>query len=132
MHSDPNGDRTVSALRSRAPGEDREDPYRDVNVSTLPNWWQEAIEEFERHGLRPYRPPRFEDGVLKHEVIEELQADHDVEITFIVYDSRFGDKWEVHIDEESIGEIGRHRSTEGYTIFELDSEAFVEFIKSNL
>lgn len=132
MDSEPNGDRAVSALRSKAPGEDHEDPYEDVDLSTLPDWWREAIEEFEEYGLRPYRPPRFEDGVLKHEVIEDLETHHDIDITFIVYDSRFGDNWEVQIDDESIGEIGRHRSPEGYTVFETDSETFVEFVESTL
>ena len=132
MDSDPNGDRTVSALRSKSPGEDHEDPYEDVDISSLPEWWQEAIEEFEEYGLRPYRPPRFEDGVLKHEVVEELEARHGIDITFIAYDSRFGDDWEVHVGEESIGDIGRRRSPEGYTVFEADSEEFVDFVESNL
>lgn len=132
MDPESNGDRTVSALRSKAPGEDHEDPYDDVNISTLPGWWQKAIEEFEEHGLRPYRPPRFEDGVLKHEVIEDLEARHDVDITFIGFDSRFGDNWEIQIDETSIGEIGRHRSPDGYTVYETDSDEFVEQVESNL
>lgn len=132
MEPGSGGDRNVSDLRSRTPGEDPEDPYRDVDVSGLPEWWQEAIEEFERHGLRPYRPPRFEDDVLKHEIIEDLERDHGIHIRFVAYNTRFEDDWEVQIDGESIGEIGRHRAPEGYTVFETDSEEFVEFVESNL
>lgn len=132
MGSDTNGDRSVSALRSRSPGEDEENPYEDVDVSALPDWWQEAIAEFDEYGLRPYRPPRFADGSLKHEVVKDLETSHGIDITFIAYDVRLGDDWVVQVDEGSIGEIGRHRSTEGYTVFELDSKEFIELVESNL
>ena len=132
MGSDTNGDRSVSALRSRSPGEDEENPYEDVDISTLPDWWREAIAEFEEYGLRPYRPPRFADGSLKHEVVEDLETSHGIDITFIAYDVRLGDDWVVQVDEEPIGEIGRHRSTEGYTVFEIDSEEFIELVESSL
>jgi hypothetical protein len=132
MSPESDGDMDVNHLRSRGPGEDPDDPYENVDLSELPEWWRDAIEEFDQYGLRPYRPPRFQDGVLKHEVIGELEADHDIDIRFVTYNSQFGDNWEVQIDEKQIGEIERFRSPEGYTVFELSSKEFVEFVESNI
>lgn len=125
-------ERTVADLRGRSPGEDSEDPYADVDVSTLPDWWQRAIEEFEAFGLRPYRPPRFADGVLKHTVVDGLEADHGVDIDFVGVNPQYEGDWHVRIDGEVVGPIGRHRSPEGYTVFEMDAEAFRERVRSHL
>ena len=128
----PDGELDVEALRSRAPGEDFSNPYKDIEISDLPSWWQKAIKEFEQHDLRPYRPPRFKDGVLKHEVVEELEEKHDIVITFLAFGSDYEDNWEVLLNEESIGEIGRHRAPEGYTVFETSSDSFAEFVESEI
>ena len=36
----------VDALRDREPGEDPDDPYADVDLDELPDWWREAVQEF--------------------------------------------------------------------------------------
>lgn len=122
-------DPDIAALRSRPPGADDENPYADIDISTLPQWWQRAIEEFDSYGLRPYRPPRFEDGVFKHRVVERLEAEEDVRIDFIGVNSRYQDDWQVRVDGELVGPIGRRRSPEGFTVFEMDSDAFATFVR---
>ena len=111
------------------PRERDEDPYADVDVESLPDWWREAIEEFEAHDLRPYRPPRFADGALLHEVVEPLETELDVDIDFIGVNVTAGDDWTVRVDGEPICDIGRRRTAEAYTQFELTSEAFEAMVR---
>jgi len=120
---------SVARLESRAPGSDPEAPYEDVDVSTLPGWWRRAIEEFEAHDLRPYRPPRFADGRLTHEVIDGLEADLDVDIGFGSVDSAYRERWEVWIDGDPVAEVGRHRDPDGYTVYEIEGEAFATLVR---
>lgn len=119
----------VARIGSRDPGADPDDPYEDVDVSELPEWWRRAIKEFEAHDLRPYRPPRFEDGVLTHTVVEELEREFDIRITFGSVESDFRERWEVRIDGTQIDEIGRRRSPNGYSVYETGSEAFEELVR---
>lgn len=60
--------------------DDTEKSYEDVDISDLPSWWRNAIEEFERHELQPYQPPRFSDGVFKYTVIERLEEEYNINI----------------------------------------------------
>jgi len=122
------GDRGVEQLRSRAPGEESEDPYEDVDVSTLPDWWRRAVETFEAHGLRPYRPPRFEDGTLAHEAIDALESELGVEVTLGSVDTEYRERWAVRVDGEPIGTVGRRRSPEGYTVYETDPGEFRQLV----
>lgn len=125
-------ERAIADLRSRSPGEDGEDPYANVDVSELPAWWRRAIEEFEAFGLRPYRPPRFADGVLKHTVVDRLEADHGVDIDFVGVNPQYEEDWTIRVDGEFVGPIGRHRSPDGYTVFEMDGDEFEERVRSYL
>lgn len=119
----------IERLRTRDPGEDT-DPYADVNVSELPDWWRKAKEEFEAYGLRPYRPPRFEDGTLKYEIVDELEAELGVEISFTCIESTAAEEWEIRVENEIVGHVGRFRSPEGYTVYEIDSDEFVDLIRT--
>lgn len=122
-------DDDVEALRSRAPGEDDANPYADVDVSELPAWWRESIERFEEYGLRPYRPPRLADGELKHEVVADLEAEFGVEIRFVGIDATYGDDWTLFVDDEDAGPVARHRSTDGYTVFECTADELRERVR---
>lgn len=122
--------RSVADLRNRAPGADPADPYEDVDVSSLPAWWRRAIDEFEAFGLRPYRPPRFEDGTPKHEVVADVEAELDVEVAVRGVDVTRGDDWTVYVDDRAVGTIGRRRSPEGYSVFEGSGEAFARRIRA--
>lgn len=127
---DRDQDRGVEGLRSRAPGADAEDPYEDVDVSALPEWWRRAVETFEAHGLRPYRPPRFEDGTLAHEVIDDLESDLGVAVTLGSVGADYRERWAVRVDGERIGAVGRRRSPEGYTVYETDPDEFRELVRA--
>lgn len=120
----------VAALRDRAPGEDPRDPYADRDRSALPDWWRRAVEEFEAHGLRPYRPPRFADGRLKHEVVSRLEDELGVAVRVRGVDVRHGQDWTVVVDGEPVGTVGRHRDPGGYTVFETDAAAFERLIRT--
>ena len=115
-------EKSIEALRSREPGEDAEDPYEDVDLSELPDWWRRAVEEFREHDLRPYRPPRFADGTLVHEVVEPLEAEIDVAIDFANLAGDRREDWSVRLDGEPVGRIPRRRSPEGYTVYETEPE----------
>lgn len=129
MGSDFDRDLAVDDLAARGPGEDRADPYDDVDVAELPDWWREAIEEFREHGLRPFRPPRFSDGVPKHAVVSELERELGVEIRFRGTNVTHGDDWQVEVDGEPVGLVGRHRSAAGYTVYELTAAEFERFVR---
>jgi hypothetical protein len=123
---------SIEALRSRSPGDDPEDPYADVDVSSLPAWWRRAIEEFEAHDLRPYRPPRFADGTLAYEVIGPLEAEFGVDIDFASVETDFREAWSVRVDGEPVGAVGRRRSPEGYTVYETDPDDFEALVRAAL
>lgn len=124
--------RDPDALRGRAPGQDPEDPYEDVDLDALPEWWREAVELHREYGLRPYRPPRFADGTLKHEVVPELEAELGVDIRLSGIDARYGDDWTLLVDGDPVAEIPRQRSPEGYTVYELDPGAFERLVRDAL
>lgn len=117
----------VEAIARRDPGED-DDPYDDTDVSTLPDWWSDAVAEFEAYDLRAYRPPRFADGTLKRAVVETLEAKFGVSIRFANHNATYRDDWTVQVDGEPVTTIGRHRSPKGYTVFEMEADAFVDRI----
>jgi hypothetical protein len=111
-----------------------DDPYADRDVESLPAWWREAIEEFRAHDLRPYRPPRFDDDVLKHRVVERLEAALDVTIDVCYTEHEGEGRWEVRVDREPIGEIGHRRHKDGYSVFETEAGEFarrvLEYVRS--
>lgn len=104
----------------------------EKSISELPSWWRSAIKEFDEHDLPPYQPPRFADGVIKHEIVEKLESQYDVTIRFIGINTQYGDNWHVRIDDEIIGEIGHIRAAEGFSVFKMESDEFEEWIHSEL
>lgn len=129
---DGDRERQIRALEASPPDEEPSDLYDEVDVSELPTWWQSAIEEFEAHGLRPYRPPQFEDGEPVHESVEEIEREWDVQIRFIAFGVDDGDDWEIRIEGNRFGEIGHHRSPDGHSVFEMERDAFVDYVESAL
>ncbi len=121
----------VEDLRSRGPGVDPADPYEDVDLDTLPAWWRRAIEEFEAHDLRPYRPPRFADGSLVHEAIAALEAEFGIAIRIGCVGTDYREHWTVRVDGEPAGTVGRHRSTAGYTVYEVDRGTFEALVRES-
>lgn len=111
------------------PGYDEEDPYADINLGELPEWWRKNVETFREYGMRPYRPPRFSDGKHTPPVISRLESELKVKITLRALDPEIGDRWEIQVDDEVIQTIGRYRDGNGYTVYETDSERFEEIVK---
>ncbi|SEH18098.1 hypothetical protein SAMN04487967_3624 [Natronorubrum sediminis] len=125
-------DDEIERLRSRPPGHDSDDPYEDVTLETLPDWWAQAVRLFENHNLRPFRPSRFADGELTHEVVDRLERDFDVTIRIAGVDVRYGDDWTVFVDDELVASIPRRRSRDGHTVFERSSAEFESIIRSGV
>lgn len=109
-----------------------EDPYEDVDLDDLPDWWREAVEEFREYGLRPFRPARFEDSTLKFEVISELEQDLGVDVRFVGNDARYGDDWTVEIDGVAVGTVPRRRDSDGYTVFEMTADEFETWLRARV
>ena len=122
--------RDPTELSNRDPGEDPDDPYEDINVCDLPEWWRQAIEEFRKYGLRPYRPPRFLDGTNSVKMIKTLEDDLGVTIEFRCINSDSYTEWELFIEDKVVATIDRHRSTEGYTVYEVTKDEFEDIVRS--
>jgi len=123
-------EKAIERLRSRTPGVDPEDPYRDTEIDSLPEWWQRAIREFENHELRPYRPPRFEDNTLVHDAVDGLEQELEVDIRFASIDTDYRSEWSILLDGRSVGTVGRHRSSEGYTVYEIEGAEFGSLVRN--
>lgn len=93
-----------------------------------PEWWveNEALREF--LDLPSYTPPRFADGTYTHEVIPELEQEHDCKIQLIGVNVEYLDDWEVRIDEEPVDTIGHSRDENGNTVYEVDADRFREIV----
>lgn len=128
------GNRTSSDdMVSNGPEHDTEDSGNFATTGEdQPAWMRDVIQEFDEHGLKPYRPSRFSDGVYLYEVVSELEDEHDVEIRFIGIDVREGDPWEVQVDGRTIGEVHRYRHQDGYSVFEIESAEFVAWVRDTI
>jgi hypothetical protein len=124
--------RTTTGDDDATPSEELQEMYPDLDLSSLPDWWREAILEFHEHGLPPYRPPRFADGTLEREVVDRLEDRHGVEIDFIGMDTLHNEDWTVRVDGEPIGEIPHSRAADRAPLYGVTSEAFVELVEGHL
>lgn len=113
-------------------GRPGETPYEDVDVSDLPDWWREAIEEFREHDLRPFQPPRFSDGALTVRTVDRLEDDLGVVIDFVGIRAEYGDDWAVRIDGDVVGTVGRRRTAEAYTEFDVERDEFEAWIREQV
>jgi len=126
-----NSEPPVATLESRSPGEPTKPVYDDVDMESLPEWWQSAVELFQEHELRPYQPARFTDDTLTHEVIGEIEQTHDIDVTFRCLNATEGDDWTVLVNGEPVGSIGKRRSTEGYSVLEMTAAEFRDWIETH-
>lgn len=111
------------------PGYDEDDPYEGEDLTTYPEWWRENIEEFRRHEMRPYRPPRFADGELVPPLLMGLEADLGVELRLRAVDPEVGKNWVVTVDGEQVVEVGRTREGEGFTEYDIDAATFESLVR---
>ena len=105
-------------------------PYAAIDATTLPIWWQSAIDEFEAAGLHSYQPARFEDGVIVHTCRESLEERYDVTIDFFGRNVHPGDQWQIRVDGKPVGGVGHRRTVAGYTVFEMRAEALESTVES--
>lgn len=121
--------RTVDDLRDRPPGDDPDDPYEAVPLNTLPDWWRDAVREFERADLRPYRPSRFRDGVLVEPLLSRLRTVHDASIALTGDDVEYGDHWSLVVDGTTVAEFEHRRSPDGYSVYDIESDRVVGLVE---
>lgn len=67
-----------------------------------------------------------------HKVIEQLEEHHGSDILLLGRNTRYDDDWEITVDGETIGLIGRYRDKNSNTVYELSSEAFRKIIEDSL
>jgi len=109
---------------SHPAGYDEEDPYEGEDLSTYPDWWRRAVEEFDAHGMRPYRPPRFADDELVPPLVAALEERFGVDVDIRAVDPREGDDWELYVDGTAVATLARRRESGGFTRYGLDAAAF--------
>jgi len=114
------------------PGFDEENPYENADLSSYPEWWRQSVKEFEEYGMRPYRPPRCEDGTILPEFISGLESELDVTIQLRGIDPRIGNDWSVFVDDERVTQISRERTGDGYTQYHVTAPEFEQLIRSGL
>jgi len=104
------------------------DPYEDVDVSRLPQWWQDCLSEFEAHDLYTYVPAHFEDGVILRSQLEDLEARFDVDIKLLQLGRDEGGDWRVEVNGDPAGRIPRTRLRYGITLVNIESTDFEELV----
>jgi hypothetical protein len=109
-------------------GYDEEDPYEEEDLSKYPEWWRRNIEEFERHGMRPYRPPRFEDGELVPPLVTDLEAKLGVDIRIRSVNPQEEGGWELRVSDNRVATLTRNRETGGYTRYRLSASEFESIV----
>jgi len=118
-------------IESLAGHERNSDPstvYDDLE--SLPRWWREAVEEFAAHGLRPYRPSRFEDGEIVREVVETVENRYGVSISLKAKNPEHDGEWRVFVDGETAATIPHRRKADGYTEYGIVSDEFESAVAS--
>lgn len=127
-------DRVRSVLEDAKPPDwlDGDDPYADIDIEQLPDWWHDAIVEFREHNLSPYRPPRFTDDVLVPPLISQMETAYDIEIKLAGINVDHGDTWEIYVDGEVASTVKRERLSDGYTLYKMTSEKFLDIVQTQL
>jgi hypothetical protein len=107
-------------------------PYEGVDLDAFPDWWRRNVEEFEAHGMRPYRPPRFADGRVTMAVITRLEERFGVRIRIRAVDPHEGGDWEVLVDGTPVETVERVRTEAGNSEYDLTAEAFERLVSDAL
>lgn len=127
-------DRRRSPLEGTKPPDwlGTDDPYADIDISQLPDWWRDAVVEFRARGLPPYRPPRFTDGVLVPSLLARIETVHDIDIQLIGINVGHGDAWGVRIDGDIVATVDRERTSDGSTQYDMTSEEFTDVVRAQV
>lgn len=112
-------------------GYDENEPYEDEDLSTYPTWWRGLIKEFQEHRLRPYRPPRFIDGILTPNCVSSLESELSTDIKFKTSTTE-NKYWRIYVDGKTVAFVARTRTAEGYTLYKMTSTVFEDIIRSSI
>ncbi|EMA72717.1 hypothetical protein [Halorubrum distributum] len=111
---------------------DGDDPYANVDIDRLPDWWRDAVVEFREHNLSPYQPPRFADDTLVPPLLDWLETAYGVEIQLMGLDVAPGEAWGIRVDGDVVATVDRERTSDGYTRYEMTSERFIEVVEERV
>lgn len=112
-----------SKRRGMTAGYDEEDPYEGEDLDEYPAWWRRNIEEFRRYDLRPYRPPRFADGVLVPPFVSALEDEMAERIRLRTLQPTEEGSWEILLGRQRVTTVDHYRHSDGYSVYDIDSEA---------
>lgn len=96
-----------------------------------PDWWEENEAIRRQLDLPAYEPPRLSDGVYTHEIVPELEEQHDCRILFIGIDTTYPEAWELRIDGETAATIDRRRDARGNTVYGLSASELRDRVESH-
>lgn len=113
-------------------GYDESDPYADVDLESVPDWWRRNIELFRDYELRPYRPARLADGEPLPAVVDRLEERYDVSITVRTAAPDGTDSWGIWIDGDRVADVSRTRTKEGRSEYDIDSDDLDALVTSAL
>jgi len=99
---------------------------------TRPEWWVRSANVKAELDLPEYEPPRFSDGTYVHEVVEPLEESHGCSVQFGAINPRYPDDWYVRVDGERAFSIGRTRTIEANTRYEMTAADFRAAVESHL
>lgn len=122
-------ERSVESLADRDRNTDPSVVYDDLG--SLPGWWREAVEEFEEHGLRPYRPSQFTDGTIVREVVEALEKEYGVTVDLKAKNPEHDGEWNVLVDGKQATTVPHRRRVNGYTEYGITSEELESAVASS-
>lgn len=117
-----------TTLADLPPGYSEEDPYAGDNLSTYPEWWRRAIQEFREYGMRPYRPPRFADGELTTPLVLEAEARLGKPVRFHIVAPELDGEWRLVVGDDVVASVDRVRHTDGYSVYGITSGEFLELL----
>ena len=93
-------------------------------MTDRPDWWDENQALRDRLGLPAYEAPRFEDGTYAHRVVDRLEERFDCRLRFVGYNTEYPEDWAVEADGDPLFPIGRHRDSDGNTVYETTAAEF--------
>lgn len=99
-----------------------------MTKNARPSWWmtnQKIRDEFD---LPKYDAPKFSDGDYTYDIIQLIEEKYECNILLVGMNTKYGDDWEIRINGESIGMIGRYRNEKGNTIYEMSSSEFHQVV----
>lgn len=118
----------VEALARRERNSDPSNVYDDIE--SLPEWWREAIKEFEDYGLRPYRPSRFMDGEIVREAVKTVEEEYGVTVDLKAINPEYDGEWSVFVDGEPVATVLHRRKVDGFTEYGISSEELESVVAS--